>query len=38
MFSPNDPEDVGRVRDKALATGKPTCVCVITDSEIGPQR
>ncbi|GAB6154375.1 hypothetical protein JCM17380_31250 [Desulfosporosinus burensis] len=33
-----DPEEVGNAIDRALASGKPACVNVVTDPEIGPPR
>ncbi|SHH91429.1 MULTISPECIES: hypothetical protein [Desulfosporosinus] len=33
-----NPEDVGSAIDRALASGKPACVNVVTDPEIGPPR
>lgn len=33
-----NPEDVGNAIDRALASGKPACVNVVTDPEIGPPR
>ncbi|HZK84334.1 MAG TPA: thiamine pyrophosphate-binding protein [Desulfosporosinus sp.] len=33
-----DPAEVGNAIDRALASGKPACVNVVTDPEIGPPR
>lgn len=33
-----DPDEVGNAIDRALASGKPACVNVVTDPEIGPPR
>ncbi|TGE35202.1 thiamine pyrophosphate-binding protein [Desulfosporosinus fructosivorans] len=33
-----NPDEVGNAIDRALASGKPACVNVVTDPEIGPPR